>query len=465
MKQLDYENGSITKNIIASAIPMLVAQFVNLLYNLVDRIYIGHIEDANDEALGALGLTFPVIILITAFTNLYGGGGTPLFSIARGEKKEHRAAAILQQCFYLEVGTGIVLMVIGMSFAEPVLRLFGANDAAMNYSLPYLWIYLLGTVFSMVSIGLNPFINAQGFPTYGMISVAVGAILNLILDPILIFVLEMGISGAAVATVISQGVSAVVVCCILKSKKMPVPLKFGRLRQDGVRRRFRLQLTWQIVTLGLASFIMYFTNALVSVVCNSVLARTGGHLYISAMTVISSLRQIFETPILAITDGSAPVVSFNYGAGRIDRVRRAIRVMSVMSLSYTALIWVAVMLFPAPFIRIFSNDPEILADVMPATRIYFCAFLFMTLQYIGQTNYKALNQRARSIFFSLFRKVILVVPLTILLPMVFDPPVNGVFVAEPISNVIGGSASFFTMLFFVRKIGKNNETKPNVGGA
>lgn len=467
MKQLDFRNGSIAKNIVASAIPMLIAQFVNLLYNLIDRVYIGRIPEVGTEALGALGLTFPVIILITAFTNLYGGGGAPLFAIARGERRSLRAGAILQTCFYLEVGTALLLMLVGFVFAEPILRLFGASDTAMPYSLPYLRIYLTGTVFSMVSIGMNPFINAQGFPTYGMISVVLGAALNLGLDPLFIFPLGMGIRGAAVATVISQAVSAIVVCQILRSKKMSVPLVFGSLHRlaekrdtedptsflrdhaDQVSRRLRRRLISQIVTLGIASFVMQFTNALVSIVCNAVLSRAGGHIYISVMTVVSSLRQVFETPLLAICEGSSPVISFNYGAEAFDRVRRSVRVMSVMCLAYTAVIWILVMVFPAVFIAVFSNDKSILEQAVPATRIYFCAFLFMTLQYIGQTTYKALNQRARSIFFSIFRKVILVVPLTYLLPLVFDPPVNGVFAAEPVSNILGGSASFFTMLYFV----------------
>ena len=460
MKELDYRNGGITRTILASAIPMLVAQAVNLLYNLVDRVFIGHIPGAQDDALGALGLTFPVIILITAFTNLYGGGGAPLFAIARGQGKEDRAGLILQQCFYLEIGTAVVLMTAGLLLAEPVLRLFGATDVAMSYSLPYLRIYLIGTVFSMVSIGMNPFIIAQGFPTYGMISVSVGALLNLILDPIFIFPMGMGISGAALATVISQAVSALIVFSVLRKKRMPVPLKFGRMqrpKEKHPRAGTRLRLTMQILALGVASFIMCFTNSLVSIVCNAVLARTGGHIYISVMTIVSSIRQIFETPILAICEGSAPMVSFNYGAKAYDRVRSCVKVMSVLSLSYTAVVWVLVMVIPQVFISLFSSGEATMACAIPTTRIYFCAFLFMTLQYIGQTSYKALNQKGRSIFFSIFRKVILVIPLTYLLPLIFTPPVNGVFAAEPISNVLGGSASFFTMLYFIRTIRKDDK--------
>ena len=461
MKALDYKNGSIMRLILSSAGPMLVAQMVNLLYNMVDRVFIGRIPDTQDEALGALGLTFPVIILITAFTNLYAGGGMPLFAIARGQEDKKRASMILQQCFYMEVGTAIVLMTIGLLVAEPLLRLFGATDSAMSYSLPYLRIYLIGTLFSMVSIGMNPFVNAQGFPTLGMISVSVGAVLNLILDPIFIFPLGMGISGAAVATVISQAISAVLVCGILRMKRMPVPLVFGSLKKHRSGHKShsgRGHLTIQILGLGVASFIMNFTNALVSVVCNSVLAKTGGHIYISIMTIISSLRQIFETPILAICEGSAPVVSFNYGARAYDRVRQSVKMMSILSLAYTFVVWVLVMLIPQVFICIFSTDEATRELALPVTRIYFCAFLFMTLQYIGQTTYKALNQKGRSIFFSIFRKVILVIPLTYLLPMIMSPSVNGVFAAEPISNVLGGSASFFTMLFFIRSI--RDDRKP-----
>lgn len=447
LKELDFGHGSIGKNIIASAIPMMIAQMINLLYNLIDRVFIGRIGGHGVTALGAIGFTFPVIILITAFTNLYSGGGAPLFSIARGQNNESRASGIQSLCLYLEVGTALILTVVGIVFAEPVMRLFGAGDEAIFYALPYLRIYLIGTVFVMVSIGMNPFINAQGFPALGMISVVTGALLNVILDPLFIFVLDFGVRGAAVATVISQGISAMLVFFLLRIRKMPVPLAFGRIRSGG-------RLTIQIVSLGLAAFIMQFTNAIVSAVCNAILSRTGGHIYVSAMTVIISLRQVFETPILAICEGSSPIISYNYGAGYYDRVRSCVKIVSIMALACTVVLWVIVMIAPAMFIMIFTNDKTILADAVPATSIYFCAFLFMTLQYIGQTTYKALNQRSRSIFFSLFRKVILVVPLTLILPLFMTPATNGVFAAEPISNVLGGSASFFTMIFYIRSLKK-----------
>ncbi|MEE3468232.1 MAG: MATE family efflux transporter [Eubacterium sp.] len=451
MSQLDYGKGSITKNIIASAIPMLIAQLVNLLYTLVDRVFIGRIPVVGAEALGGLGLTFPVVILIMAFTNLYSGGGAPLFAIARGEKNPRKASQILTLCFFLEVGTAILITGLGQLLAEPMMRVFGADDEALLFALPYLRIYLCGTLFCMVAIGMNPFINAQGMPAFGMFSVVIGAILNLVLDPIFIFPMGMGIRGAAVATVISQAVSAIVVLCILRRRRMPIRLIF-RVHGRSLRQ------IWSILTLGLAAFVMQFTNALVSLVCNAVLARTGGNLYVSVMTVITSLRQIFETPILAICEGSSPAISYNYGAEAYDRVRRSIRVMSYLSLGYTAVIWALLMLFPTAFVGIISDDPDILHQTVGATRIYFCAFLFMTLQYIGQTSYKALNQRARSIFFSIFRKVILVVPLTYLLPLILEPSVNGVFAAEPVSNILGGSASFFTMVVFVRKLHKEKNT-------
>ncbi len=474
MKQLDFGNGSITRSILYSSVPMMVAQLINLLYSLVDRVYIARIPAVGTEALGGLGLTFPVIILITAFANLYSGGGATLFAIARGGGKNSRAERIEGLCFFLEIVTAVVLMIVGIVFAEPILGLFGAKEDALLYALPYLRIYLLGTLFFMVSGGMNPFINAQGFPVLGMISVVVGAVLNIVLDPVLIFLCDMGIRGAAVATVISQAVSACIVVVVLFSKKMPLKLRipFGNNKNrtgdkaaggyDSGKYRhagrdvgsIRLMIS-QIVTLGFSSFIMLFTNALVSIVCNAVLLRTGGQLYVSIMTIISSLRQLFETPMLAICDGASPIISYNYGAGAYDRVRRSVRVMSYMNLGYTVVIWILMMLIPDVFIRIFSNDTTIFADSMPAVQIYFVAFIFMTLQFIGQTTYKALNMRARAIFFSLFRKVIIVVPLTYLLPLVFSPPVNGVFAAEPISNVIGGSASFFTMLFYIRTLGRD----------
>ncbi|MCR4892398.1 MAG: MATE family efflux transporter [Lachnospiraceae bacterium] len=445
MKQVDFSDGHIVRNIFKTALPMLAAQILNLLYNIVDRIYIGRIPEVGTAALGAVGLCFPIIILIAAFTVLYGSGGSPIFAISLGKGNRDRAALIMNTAFRLLVATAIVLTAAGYLFARPLLTLFGASEDALIYSLPYLRIYLIGTLFSMLATGMNPFINAQGFPGIGMLTVVLGAVSNLILDPILIFGLGLGVEGAATATVLSQCLSAVFVLKFLTGKQAEISLK-PLSKED--REEF-IPVTFSIIGLGIASFVMQVTNSLVNISCNQVLSDLGGDLYVSIMTIVSSVRQIVEVPVLAIAEGSSPIISFCYGAGRKKEVKKAIFVMAALGFTYAALAWLLIIIFPEFFIQIFSSDREILQDAIPALHIYFFAFIFMTLQYSGQTVFKSLNKRNQAIFFSLFRKVIIVVPLTYLLPYAFGLGTNGVFMAEPISNVIGGGACFITMLLTV----------------
>lgn len=444
MKRIDYENGNISKSIIQAAIPMLVAQLLNLLYNIVDRIYIARIPGVGTTALGAVGLCFPIIVIITAFSNLFGTGGAPIFSIERGEGDTKRAKRTMSTSFTMLVAGGIVLMAIGLIFATPILRVFGASDSALKYAYPYIMIYMIGTIPSMISVGMNPFINAQGYATNGMISVVIGAAMNLILDPIFIFAFGLGIQGAAIATVISQTLSALYVLYFLRRK---AEYKVRFLNREEIAGSGKV--AWNIISLGTAGFIMQLTNSLVTICCNNVLGATGGDLYISVMTIISSIRQMVETPIYAITEGSSPIISYNYGAKRPERIKKAAVTMALLALAYTIIIWGVILLFPRALIRVFSDDATLFKDTIFATKIYFSAFIFMLLQYTGQTIFKALNKKTFAIFFSLFRKVILVVPLTYLLPYAFKMGTAGVFWAEPISNIIGGLACFITMLFVV----------------
>jgi len=425
-----------------AALPMLVAQVLNLLYNIVDRIYIGRIPRIGTTALGSVGLCFPIIIIITAFTNMYGSGGAPLFAIARGHGDDRRAADYQNLSFFLEVVTALVLTAAGLIFGKSVLRLFGASDTAMTYALGYLRIYVLGNIFSMIATGMNPFITAQGFPAAGMITVTIGAVTNFILDPVFIFVLGMGVRGAAVATVLSQALSAAFALYFLRRAQTPIRLQWLRPAQVLAMR----ERVTDIISLGLASFTQQLTNALVQIVCNRVLATVGGDIYISVMTIVSSVRQMLETPVMAISEGTSPVLSYNYGAGRADRVKQAAVVMTLMCFTYTALTWALILWQPAWFISIFSSDRTILADAIPALKLYFFAFVFMTLQHSGQSVFKSLNKKKQTIFFSLFRKAVIVAPLSIILPLVFGLGTDGVFMAEPISNVVGGTACFVTML-------------------
>jgi len=441
MKKIDFENGTITDNILSASIPMLVAQLLNLLYNVVDRIYIARIPYIGTTAIGAVGICFPVIVIITAFANLFGSGGTPLFSIYRGRKKNKEAALIMDTSFSMLCAGAFILMSCGMLFSKQILIVFGASDSTIVYAYPYMMIYLIGTIPSMLALGLNPYINAQGYSTTGMISVAIGAVLNFILDPLFIFVFGLGVKGAAVATVISQCFSAMFTIYFLTHKS---ELKMRFLKKSELAEC--AGYAKNIISLGTAGFIMQVTNSLVTICCNNVLSVTGGDIYISVMTIVSSVRQLVDTPIHAINEGSSPVISYNYGAGKPARIRKAIMVLGIMTLAYTAVMWSIIIFAPGVLISIFSSDISLLSDAIVALKQYFAAFIFMDLQYIGQTVFKSLNKKKHAIFFSLLRKVIIVVPLTYIMPYTFNMGTAGVFLAEPVSNVIGGSICFITML-------------------
>lgn len=438
----DFGEGSIAGNIMSMAIPMTVAQILNLPYNMVDRIYIGHIPGAGSLALTGVGLTFPVISMIAAFANLFGMGGAPLCSIARGRQDFNQAQRIMQNAFCMLIGTGIFVTIAGFLIERPLLYAFGASDATYPFASDYLKIYLLGNLFVMIGLGMNPFINSQGFGKIGMITVTLGAVINILLDPLFIFVFHMGVRGAALATVIAQFGSAVWVLCFLFSDK-PI---------------LRLRLKWeapdwpvvrQIMTLGVSGFIMNFTNSVVQVVCNRQLQFYGGDLYVGVMTVLNSVRDVSTMGIQGIANGAQPVISFNYGAGKKERVKQGIRFMTVVCIIYTCVVWMVTLTFPGPLIRMFNSESKLVAAGIPAMHIYFFGFCFMALQFSGQSTFQALGEAKYAITFSIFRKIVIVVPLTFLLPMIPGIGLFGVFLAEPISNVVGGCASFFTMLFVV----------------
>lgn len=456
MKRIDFENGTVVGNILGAALPMLVAQILNLLYNIVDRVYIARIPGVGTAALGAVGLCFPLIVIISAFANLFGSGGAPLFSIYRGKKETERAKTIMNTSFTMVCASAMILMALGMLFARPLLVLFGASEDALVYAYPYMMLYLIGTLPSMIAVGMNPFINAQGYSTVGMLSVAIGAIANLLLDPLFIFVFGLGVRGAAVATVLSQTLSALFVLFFLTKK---AELKVRLLRKEELSGC--VEDAKNIISLGTAGFIMQLTNSLVTICCNNVLSVTGGDIYISVMTIVSSVRQLVEMPIYAMNEGTSPILSYNYGARRPKRVRKAGVVMGLMIFGYTALMWSVIILIPEFLIRIFSSDAVLMKDAVPALKQYFAAFIFMDLQYIGQTVFKSLNKKKHAIFFSLLRKVFIVVPLTYLMPYALGMGTDGVFLAEPVSNVIGGSLCFITMLLTVLPELKRMEKQTN----
>lgn len=439
----DFGAGSVASNIISMAVPMTVAQLLNVLYNLVDRMYIGHIPGASSLALTGVGLTFPVVSAVMAFSNLFGMGGAPLCSIARGEKDLKRAENIMQNSFWMLVGTGLVLTALGMIFCKPLMYAFGASDMTYPYARDYLLIYLMGSTFVMIGLGMNAFINSQGFGKTGMITVALGAVINIILDPVFIYVLHMGVRGAALATVISQFCSCVWVLRFLSGEKAILRLKiFVKPIPDW-------EIIRQITALGTAGFVMNFTNSVVQVVCNRQLQIYGGDLYVGVMTILNSVREVVSMPIQGISNGAQPVIGFNYGAKKYGRVKEGIRFMTINGILYTCVVWILTLSFPRVFIRIFNSDIALIEAGVTAMHIYFFGFCFMALQFAGQSTFQALGEAKYAITFSLFRKVVIVVPLTFLLPLLPGVGLYGVFLAEPISNLIGGCASFFTMLAVV----------------
>lgn len=433
----DFSGNTVSKNIIAQAVPLILAQIVQILYNVVDRVYIGHLPGSDGLALTGIGLAFPVTTLVMAFTQLLGAGGTPLFSMARGAGEDEQAGKIMGNAFSMLLRCSLLLLVFCYIFRRPILFLFGASEASYVYADAYLKIYLLGTSFSMVSAGMNGYINAQGFPGTGMFTTIIGAVLNLILDPLFIFVFHMGVSGAALATVISQMISALWVVRFLTGSKAVLHIKREFLRIDW-------KLTGQIASLGLSGFIMQSTNCLVSILCNTTLRDFGGDLYVGIMTVINSIREVMTLPVHGFTSGSQPVLGYDYGAGKPGRVREGIRFVTVTAIVYTLLAWIAVIVSPRFLLSVFTNNKEMLNAGEHALNLYFMGFCFMAFQFCGQCTFVALGRSKQAVFFSLLRKAVIVAPLTVLLPRL-GLGVDGVFLAEPISNVIGGSSCFIAM--------------------
>ena len=450
IKRNDFTQNSMAYNIMSLAIPMTIAQLINVLYNLVDRMYIGHLTTNSTLALTGLGLTFPIIMMVTAFANLFGMGGSPLCSIARGKGDDIKAEKVIGNAFSMLVLCSITLIIIYLLFKRPLLYLFGASDKTFPYAEAYLSIYIWGSIFVMTGLGINSFINAQGFAKKGMLTILIGAIINIILDPIFIFVLDLGIRGAAIATVISQFISACWVLHFLISNTAIYRIKKKYLALD-------FTIIKEILSIGISGFVFATTNSLVQIVCNNTLLFWGGNIYVGIMTVLSSIRDVLQMSIDGLRSGAQPVLGYNYGAGKYLRVRQGIKFLTIACFCYTFTAWGILDLFPKVFIHLFNSEEEMLSLGVPALHIYFLGFFMMAFQSSGQTTFISLGMGKYATFFSLFRKVILVVPLTILLPNIGDLGVYGVFYAEMISNFVGGTACFCTMMIVVwRKLGKLN---------
>ena len=439
----DFSTGSIPAHMLRLALPMTLAQLINVLYNIIDRIFIGRIPFDSTNALTGLGVAFPICTITIAFANLVGMGGAPLFSIERGKRNDAEAEKILGNSFVLLLLFGLFITITGLLLKRPLLYLLGASEATFRYADSYITIYLCGSVFVMLSLGLNSFINAQGFAKTGMLTVSIGAVCNLLLDPIFIFLLGMGVRGAALATVISQFIAALWTFTFLTGKKTIIRLS----QKQFVLGRKRVG---KILALGLSGFTMSITNSAVQMAGNASLSIHGGDLYIAAMTVINSVREVIQMPVSGISNSAQPILSFNYGADKNSRVKQTIRYMSVALLIYTVAAWILTMIFARQFILLFDSTPELLSLGAACMHIYFFGFFMMSFQFAGQSVFTALGRSKNAIFFSLLRKVIIVIPLIYLLPLT-PLGVNGVFWAEPVSNFIGGAACFITMYFTVYK--------------
>lgn len=441
-KNRDFTQGSVPSVVMSMALPLMAAQLVNVLYNIVDRVFIGHIPDVGSLALTGVGLALPVITVISAFAGLFGQGGAPLCSIARGKGDEEEAASVMGNAFTMLLLASLVLMCVGWAVMRPALMLLGGSENTIDYGCDYLRIYLIGTPFVFLSLGMNVYINAQGFPGRGMLTVLLGAVANTVLDPLFIFGFGMGVKGAAWATVFAQLLSAVWCLSFLFGKKTPLELSLRTMR-------LRKKRVGRMLSLGVSNFIVGVTNSLVQAVANYQLGIFGGDLYVGALTVINSLRTVFIEMIRGFGAGLQPVIGYNYGAGRKDRVLSCIRFSFTASTVFAVAVWAVFELLPGSLVRLMTPDPVLIAAAVPAVRIYYCGLAFMSLQFVAQNTFQGLGRAKYAIIFSLLRKAVLVVPLTLLLPHLWGLGVNGVFWAEPISDIIGGSTAVITMYFTV----------------
>ncbi|MDO4330305.1 MAG: MATE family efflux transporter [Lachnospiraceae bacterium] len=426
------------------AVPTIFAQLVNLLYNMVDRIYVGRIPETGTYALAGLGVSFPIILLISAFAALVGMGGAPQAGIAMGQQDNDKAEQILGSSALFLVLLSLSLCAVFYAVKRPVLMMFGASETTLPYADSYLGIYLLGTISVQISLGLNQFISCQGFAKTSMMTVLIGAVINIVLDPILIYSFHMGVRGAALATIISQTVSAVWVLLFLCGKKSIL-----KIRRKNLRLNPRVLLP--VLALGVAPFIMQSTECLVQLTFNTGMQKYGNDYYVGAMTILFSVTQMLFLPIQGLAQGATPIISYNFGARNTDRVRNAFKLMFLSSVCFSFCATGVILLFPKPFISLFSNDPEIIRIGAYGIRIYAFGFLIFGAQCACQQTFLALGQAKISMFLALLRKVILLIPLAILLPRIGELGVNGLFIAEPISDIL---AVLTTVTMFARNFGR-----------
>ena len=439
-KTTDLGKDNIKGLLVKLAIPAITAQLINALYNIVDRIYIGHIAENGDLALTGLGLAFPIIMLIAAFASLMAQGGAPLAAIHMGKGENDKAEKMMGNSFTMLIAVGIILMVIFQIFKTPILYAVGASPNTITFAEDYLRIYLIGTIPVMISLGLNMYINTQGFSKEGMVTVLIGAILNIILDPIFIFTFNMGVKGAAWATITSQTVSALWVLKFLYGKKTNLRLKLKSMMPD-------FKVIMPSLALGVSPFVMYSTESLINVVLNTMLQKTGGDMAVGAMTIISSLMQFVFLPLQGLSQGAQPITSYNFGAKQYARVKETFQLLFKSCLAMGVIMWFVVMFFTSFLAGFFTPSQELIAFTVPAMRIYFFMVPAMGVQTSCQQSFIATGQAKISLFLALLRKIILLMPLAILFGNLGGA--KGVFVAEPVADFLAATTTF--ILFMKRR--------------
>ena len=435
----DMGTGSVKKLMVKMAVPALVGQVVNLLYNVVDRIYIGHIPEIGGLALTGVGLFTPILMLLTAFAMLCGSGGAPRAAIAMGKGEKENAEKILGNCFTMLMILAVILTAVFYFAAPTLLRLFGGSDATLPYAVDYSRIYILGSVFVLIVMGLNVFITTQGFAAFSMLTTVIGAGINIVLDPILIFGLNMGVRGAALATVISQAVSAVWILWFLTGKKTILKLKTSNMPLEG-------RVIGPCLGLGVSSFVMISTESVLSISFTTSLARFGGDVAVGAMTVLTSINQLVTMPLSGVCQGGQPLISYNYGAGKLDRVKEAFFCQFGVCVAYTTVFWGLLMLFPNVFAGIFTSDTALVSYTAWAIRIFLACGFSVGFQISCQQAFMALGQAKISLLMACLRKIVLLIPLIFILPLFLENKVLAVFLAEPVSDIV--AAAVTTILFF-----------------
>ena len=444
-KNVDLGTGSVAKLLFSLALPSILAQVINLLYNIVDRMYIGHIAGVGAASLTGVGVTMPIIMAISAFSALVCMGGAPRAAIELGKQNKEKAEEIMANCFSLLVIVALVLTGLVEYFSEDMLMLFGASKETLPYALQYLRIYALGTIFVQTAMGMNAFINTQGYAKYGMMTVSIGALLNIILDPIFIFGLHLNVQGAALATIISQGVSSIYVLWFLKSKKSFLDFDFKRFA-------LKKEIILPCLMLGASPFVMQITESLINVCFNSSLLKYGGDTAVGSMAILMSVMQFSMLPLQGMTQGAQPIVSYNYGAHKYDRIRKAFKILLFTCLTYSTLIWTGSVFFPEVFAGMFTNDPVLAEYTCWAMKIYMGMSCLFGAQIACQQTFIALGNAKSSLFLACLRKIFLLLPLIYLLPTLFADKAFAVFLAEPVADTIAVLTTCIMFFRFYKKI-------------